>query len=74
MNNRLRAVVERLDQLPDADQEALAELLKEELEERAWQSPTKLPGAVAFHEQLRADLREAEERGELEEIEGDSLG
>ena len=74
MNERLRAVVERVEQLPDVDQEALAALLEEELEEREWDTLTKRPGAHAFHEQLRAELREAEERNELEEIEGDRFG
>jgi hypothetical protein len=74
MNERLRAIVERVEQLPDVDQEALAALLEEELEEREWDALTKRPGAHAFHEQLRAELREAEERDELEEIEGDTFG
>jgi hypothetical protein len=33
MNEHLRAVTERAERLPDADQEALARLLQEELEE-----------------------------------------
>ncbi|HEX6798172.1 MAG TPA: hypothetical protein VF116_10725 [Ktedonobacterales bacterium] len=74
MNERLRAVVDRAEQLPDADQEALAKLLEEELEEREWEALTRLPGARAFHEALRAELREAEERGEVEDIHGDKLG
>ncbi len=73
MNERLRAVVDRVEKLPDADQEALAELLEEEMEEREWEALTRRPGAHAFHDQLRAELREAEERGELEEVEGDTL-
>lgn len=74
MNERLRAVVDRAEQLPDADQEALAKLLEEELEEREWEALTRRPGTRAFHEELRAELREAEERGEVEEIHGDKLG
>ena len=74
MNGRLRAVLDRAEQLPDADQEALARLLEEELEEREWEALTRRPGARTFHEELRAELREAEERGEVEEIPGDKLG
>lgn len=74
MNDRLRAVIDRAEQLPDADQEALARLLEEELEEREWEALTRRPGAHAFHEELRAELREAEERGEVEEIEEDHFG
>ena len=70
MNERLRAVIERAEQLPDMAQEALAKVLEEELAEREWESLTQQPGARAFHDQLRAELREAEERGEIEEIEG----
>jgi hypothetical protein len=73
MNERLRAVVERAEQLPDEDQETLARLLEEELEELEWDALTHKPGAHAFHDQLRAELREAEEHGELEEIEGDKF-
>jgi hypothetical protein len=74
MNSRLRAVMDRAEQLPDEEQEALAALLEEELEERAWDELTQRPGAHAFHDQLRAELREAEERGEVEEITGDTFG
>lgn len=74
MNSRLQAVIDRAEKLPDADQEALAALLEEELEEREWDALTQRSGARAFHDQLRTELREAEERGELEEIEGDTFG
>jgi hypothetical protein len=60
MNERLRAVVERVEHLPDAEQEALAKLLEEELEEREWEALTKRPGARAFHDQLRAELHDAD--------------
>jgi hypothetical protein len=73
MNERLQAVVDRVEKLPDADQEALAELLEEELEEREWEALTKRPGARAFHDRLRAELHEAEEHGEVKEIEGDTF-
>ncbi len=71
MNEHLRALIERAEKLPDADQEALAHLLEEELEELEWDALTRKPGARAFHDQLRAELREAEEHGEIEDIEGD---
>ena len=73
MNEHLRAVIERAEQLPDADQETLARLLEEELEELEWEVLTHKPGARAFHDQLRAELREAEQHGEIEEIEGDKF-
>ena len=73
MNKRLRAVIERAEQLPATAQEALTKLLEEELAEREWESLTLQPGARAFHDQLRAELREAEERGEIEEIKGDTF-
>lgn len=73
MNERLRAVVERVEHLPDAEQEALAELLEEELEEREWEALTQRSGARAFHDQLRAELRDAETKGELEEIRGNTF-
>lgn len=74
MNPRLQAVIDRAEQLPDAEQEELATLIEEELEEREWEALTNRPGARAFHDQLRAELREAEEGGELEEIKGDTFG
>lgn len=67
MNERLRAVLDRAEKLPDADQEALARLIEEELEEREWVALTQRPSARAFHDQLREELREAEERGELDD-------
>jgi hypothetical protein len=60
MNERLRAVVERVEHLPEAEQEALAKLLEEELEEREWEAFTQRLGACAFHDQLRAELHDAE--------------
>ena len=65
MNARLRAVMDRAEELPDEEQEALASVLEEELEELEWDELTQRPGAHSFHEQLRAELREAEERGEV---------
>jgi hypothetical protein len=67
MNERLRAVLDRAKKLPDADQEALARLIEEELEEREWAALSQRLGARAFHDQLREELREAEERGELDD-------
>ena len=68
MNDRLRAVVDKVEQLPDAEQDALIAMIEEELEELEWDALTQKPGARAFHDQLRAELRQAEEYGELEEI------
>jgi hypothetical protein len=65
LHPRLKAVIDRAEKLPDADQEALAALIEEEIEEREWEALCQRPGARAFHDQLRAELREAEERGEL---------
>lgn len=70
MNERLHAVIKRAEQLPDADQEALAQMIEEELEELDWDALTHKPGAHAFHNQLRSELHKSEERGEIEEIEG----
>jgi len=44
-------------------------MIEEELEELEWDALTQKPGAQTFHDQLRAELRQAEERGEIEEIE-----
>jgi len=74
MNPRLQAVIDRAEKLPDADQEALAAVIEEELEECEWEALTQRPGSRAFHDELRAELREAEERGKLEEIKGDTFG
>jgi len=68
MNDRLCAVVDKVEQLPDAEQATLIAMIEEELEELEWDALTQKPGARAFHDQLRAELRQAEEYGELEEI------
>lgn len=73
MNERLRLVVERAEQLPDVDQEILARLLEEGLEELEWDALTHKPGARAFHNRLRAELLEAEERGKIDELDGDKF-
>ncbi|HLY32830.1 MAG TPA: hypothetical protein VKQ36_17535 [Ktedonobacterales bacterium] len=73
MNQRLRAVLDRAEKLPDTEQEALAELLESELEELEWEELTRRPSAKAFHDQLRAELREAEAKGEVEDITGDTF-
>ena len=66
MNDRLRAVVEAAEQLPDAEQEALAATWEEALEERELDALVRRPGARAFHDQLRAEAREAEKLGTRE--------
>jgi len=40
-------------------------MIEEELEELEWEALTRKPGAQAFHDQLRAELRQAEEQGTL---------
>lgn len=72
MNDRLRAIVEDAERLSDAEQEALAIAWEELLEEREWAALTKRPGARAFHGQLRAEARQAQEQGTLEEFDGDT--
>lgn len=74
MVDELRHAFELAQQQPDEEQRRIAQMVLEELEEREWEALTRRPGARAFHEELRAELREAEERGEVEEIHGDKLG
>ena len=73
MNDHLRAVIEAAEQLSDAEQEALATAWEELLEEREWDALVKRPGARAFHDQLRAEAREAKAQDTLEEVDGDTF-
>ena len=54
--------------LSDKELQALQELVELEQEEREWDELTSRPGAQAFHDKLREELRIAEERGEIEDL------
>jgi DnaJ-domain-containing protein 1 len=51
----LRRVVEQIEQLPDEQQDAIAEAILRELEEREWDELVAKPSSQRFLEHLVAD-------------------
>lgn len=77
MIEQLRAVVAQAEELPERDQELLAEAWQraiEELEEREWDALLQKPGSARFLKDLVAEGREEHARGKTEEITGDRMG
>lgn len=73
MTERLRQVFAHAERLPDAQQDALAAKWAEELDELEWDALTRKPGAHAFHQRLIEQARQAQAKGEVEDIDGDSF-
>jgi hypothetical protein len=72
MSDLFQQVLEQVKKLSPEKQQALAEMIELTLEEREWDALTQKPGARAFHDALREELRQAEASGEVEDITGDN--
>lgn len=68
MSDLFQQVVEQVKKLSPEEQQAHAEMSELTLEELKWDALTQKPGAHAFHDSLREELRQAEESGEVEDI------
>lgn len=73
MTERLQHALERVQQLPDEEQDHLASLIEEELDELEWDALLQKPGARAFLKELVEEGRAEHAAGATEEI-GDTLG
>jgi len=71
MTELLKRVVSQVELLPAADQDAIAALIAEELEEREWDELISRPESQRFLERLAAEAREEDAAGETIEV-GDS--
>lgn len=73
MVERLRAVIAQAEQLSQEEQEALATLWEEALEEREWLSIVSKPAVRGALQRMAAQARKEEAEGETEEIVGDTF-
>jgi hypothetical protein len=63
MTETLRLVVERVEQLPPEQQNAIAELIEQELEEREWDEMVAKPASQHLLEHLAAEARREDAAG-----------
>ncbi len=70
---RLRAVIAQAEQLSQEEQEALATLWEEALEEREWLSIVNKPTVRDAFQRMAEEARQEEAAGETEEITGDTF-
>jgi len=71
MTELLKRVVSQIELLPAAEQDAIAEMIALELEEREWDALVSRPESQRFLERLAADARKEDAAGETLEV-GDS--
>ncbi len=68
MTETFKQVAEQIKKLTPEEQQALRELLDLAEEEREWDELTSRPGAQAFHDHIRNEIRKAQENDEIEEL------
>lgn len=66
---KLQDVIEKAQQLPAADQDALADEIAELIEDRAWDALFADPRSEELLQQLAEEAMQEHERGETEECE-----
>ena len=64
MTETLRRVIAQIEQLPDEQQDALAEILLRELEDREWDALVASRGSQRFLEELTQEASIEHARGE----------
>jgi DnaJ-domain-containing protein 1 len=67
MTELLRRVVAEIERLPAEEQDAIAERLQREMEEREWAERVAKPGSQRFLEALAAEARREDASGEAKE-------
>jgi hypothetical protein len=70
---RLQAIIAQAEQLSPEEQEALATLWEEALEEREWLAIVGKPTVRAALQRMAAQARKEEAGGETEEVAGDTF-
>jgi hypothetical protein len=73
MIDALKALVEQAEKLSPAQQEALAEKWRRELEELAWDQAFYAPGSLEMLLKRRDEVLAEDEAGETEEISEDGF-
>jgi hypothetical protein len=64
MTETLKRVVAQIEQLPPEQQDALAEVMLRELEEREWDALVAQPGSHRFLDRLATEARREDAAGE----------
>jgi hypothetical protein len=67
MTEALRRAVALVEQLPPEHQEAIAEVILRELEEREWDGLVATPGSQRFLERLTTEARREDAAGQTRE-------
>lgn len=67
MTETLRRVVAQIEQLSPEQQDAIAEAMERELEEREWEALVAKPGSQRFLDRLAAEARHADATGQTRE-------
>ena len=67
MTELLRRVVAEVERLSPEQQDAIAEVIQRELEEREWEAIVANPGSHRFLERLAAEARREDAAGETRE-------
>jgi hypothetical protein len=67
MTEQLRHAIERLQQLPDARQIAIAERILDEIDEQEWDDIVSKPHVLLALHQMAAEARQQDAAGETEE-------
>lgn len=73
MIERLQAVISEAAKLSEAEQEALATIWEEALEEREWERIVAKPAVRSALERMAVEALREDAAGETEEIEGDTF-
>ena len=68
MIERLQHVIAQLEQLSEEDQDRIAAMIQEELDERAWDALVSTPESQRFLAQLADQFRKEEATGQTEEV------
>ena len=68
MIERLQHVIAQLEQLSEEDQDRIAAMIQEELDERAWDALVSTPESQRFLAQLADEIRKEDAAGQTEEV------
>jgi len=68
MTERLRQVVAQVEQLSPEVQDALAEILEQEIEEQEWDAIVRTPGSQRYLEHLAQEARREDAANETRDL------
>jgi acetylornithine deacetylase/succinyl-diaminopimelate desuccinylase-like protein len=74
LTQSLERVIRRIEQLPASEQDALAESIERELEEREWEALLARPESAEFLGRLASEAREEHAAGRTESLPSSARG